>query len=61
MVVATTTWGESLDLALFVPQSIVGLVIDIAILVLPIMAAMQLQLPKRRKLGVILIFVTGLL
>ena len=57
----TTTRGERLDLALSVPQSVVGLAIDIAILVLPIVAVMQLQLPKKRKFGVILIFMTGLL
>ena len=55
------TRGERLDLALSVPQSIVGLVIDLAILILPIVAVTQLQLPRRRKIGVILIFMTGLL
>ena len=42
-----------------VPTSSVGLLIDLAILVLPIAAVMQLQLPKRRKIGVTLIFMTG--
>ena len=42
-----------------VPQSVVGLAIDLVILILPIIAVLQLQLPKRRKIGVILIFTTG--
>lgn len=46
---------------LSVAQSIVGLVIDIAVLILPVIAVMQLQLPNGRKIGVILIFMTGLL
>lgn len=46
---------------LSVPQSVVGLVIDLAILVLPVTAVMQLQLPRRRKIGVVLIFMTGVL
>ena len=48
-------------IAISVPQSVVGLVIDLAILVLPIVAVLQLQLPTRRKMGVILVFLTGLL
>ena len=44
-----------------VPQSVVGLAIDIYILILPIIAVSRLQLPTRQKLGVMLIFMTGLL
>ena len=34
---------------------------DVYILVLPISGVLRLNLPKRRKMGVILIFMTGLL
>lgn len=37
----------------------VGTAIDVYILVLPIAAVSQLQLAKRRKIGVILVFLTG--
>ncbi|KAL8730200.1 MAG: hypothetical protein Q9181_004751 [Wetmoreana brouardii] len=53
--------NEQLALSLSVPQSVVGLAIDLAILVLPIIAVMQLQLPTRRKVGIILVFMTGVL
>ena len=43
-----------------VPIAGVGLATDLYLLVLPIAAVMQLQLPTRRKIGVILIFLTGL-
>jgi hypothetical protein len=46
---------------LLVPLTAVGLGVDIYLLILPIGAILQLQLPPRRKLGVILIFMTGLL
>ena len=46
---------------LSVPLSAVGLFFDIVILVLPIAGTMQLQLPTRRKIGLTLIFLTGLL
>lgn len=46
---------------LSVPLSAVGLVFDIVILALPIAVVMRLQLPTRRKLGIALIFATGLL
>ena len=60
------TWSEHLfsqenprsgDLLL--PISGFGLVIDLVILVLPITAVMQLQLPIRRRIGVISVFMTG--
>ena len=46
---------------LSVPLSVVGLFFDIVILVLPIAGVMRLQLPTRRRIGVLLIFLTGLL
>lgn len=52
---------DQLSLDVAVPQAVVGLAIDIYILVLPIIAVSQLNLPKRQKIGVILIFMTGLL
>lgn len=42
-----------------VPTSSFGVVIDLVILVLPIIAVMQLQLPTRRRIGVIGVFMTG--
>lgn len=51
---------EKLALAMAVPQSSVGLAIDLYILILPIIAVTQLQLPTPRKVGVILIFSTGI-
>ena len=38
-----------------------GVVIDLFILLLPIIAVMPLQLPMRRKIGVVCVFMTGLL
>ncbi len=62
------TWPEHLlskedkrSAILPVPASSFGVVIDLVILLLPIIAVMQLQLPTRRKIGVICIFMTGLL
>lgn len=46
-------------LAMSVPQAVADLAIDLVILILPIIAVTQLQLPTRRKIGVILIFMTG--
>jgi hypothetical protein len=55
-----TTSAGSDSLALSVPQSVVGLAIDLYILILPIIALAQLQLPRRRKVGISLIFMTGI-
>lgn len=55
------THNEYLAIAMSVPQSAVGLAIDLYILILPIIAVSQLQLPIRKKVGVMLIFMTGLL
>lgn len=41
--------------------SVVGLGIDIYLLVLPIGAVLRLQIPLQRKIGISLIFLTGLL
>ena len=51
---------EFKTLVLSVPIAAVGLGINVYLLVLPITAVMQLQLPTRRRIGVILIFMTGL-
>ena len=62
------TWSEHLlsneercSDTLPVPSSSFGVVIDLVILLLPIIVFMQLQLPTRRKIGLICIFMTGLL
>lgn len=47
-------------LVLSVPTAAVGLGIDVYLLVLPITAVMGLQLPTQHKVGVILIFLTGI-
>ena len=46
---------------LSVPQSAVGLGIDIVLLVIPIVAVIGLQLPTKRKIGVMIIFMFGIL
>lgn len=69
-VIATPRPGETLaehlhskefekSIELVIPTSGFGIVVDLVILVLPITAVMQLQLPIRRKIGVILVFTTG--
>lgn len=42
-----------------IPVGIFGVVIDFYILLLPIAAVLPLQLPKKRKIGVVLVFLTG--
>lgn len=44
-----------------VPIAAIGLVLDVYILVLPIFGVMQLQLSNKRRLGIIVIFLTGLM
>ena len=52
---------HTLDAAkLAVPMGIVGVAIDIILLILPIRAVSKLQLPIKRKIGLILIFLTGI-
>ncbi|KAL2038596.1 hypothetical protein N7G274_008644 [Stereocaulon virgatum] len=60
------TWFEKLQgrgqhyiLAFNIPQSCGGPVIDLYILVLPILGVIRLQMPIRRKVGVILIFMSA--
>ena len=62
------TWAERLitketrrSFTLPVATSSFGVVIDLVILLLPIIAVMPLQLPTRRKIGVVSVFMTGLL
>ena len=61
------TWTDLLfakdtKILLFVPfvTSCFGVVIDLFILLLPIIAVMPLQVPIRRKIGVVWLFKTGL-
>jgi hypothetical protein len=56
-----TKSAASESLALSVPQSAVGLAIALYILILPIIAVSQLQLPRRRKIGTSLISATRIL
>lgn len=46
---------------LAVPVAVVGFVIDVVILVIPIVAISGLQTSRRKKLGAMLIFLSGLL
>jgi hypothetical protein len=52
------TWKSEV---LSVPQAAVGLGIDIVLLVIPIAAVVGLQLPTKRKIGVMVIFMFGIL
>ncbi|MCJ1401458.1 hypothetical protein MMC11_004671 [Xylographa trunciseda] len=54
-------FNEQGTLGLSIPQAVGGLIIDLYILALPIIAVSKLQLPTRRKVGVILIFMSGAL
>ncbi|KAI9661346.1 MAG: hypothetical protein M1831_003079 [Alyxoria varia] len=47
--------------SLYLPISAVGLCIDIFLLALPIKSVLQLQLRGRKKIGLLLIFMTGIL
>ncbi|KAF2261907.1 hypothetical protein CC78DRAFT_607068 [Lojkania enalia] len=47
------------DLAMSVPQSIIGLVFDLIILAVPIFAVSGLTMSLKRKIGVLLIFLSG--
>src|SRR6187551_880341 len=44
-----------------VPIAAIGLVLDVYILVLPIFGVMQLQLSNKRRFGIIVVFLTGLM
>ena len=50
---------ETRSIILPVPISSFGVVIDLIILILPIIAVIQLQLSTRRKAAVIAVFMTG--
>lgn len=52
---------EQLLIKPLVAQSAVGLAIDLSILLLPTIAVSRLHLPPRQKIGVMLIFMTGLM
>ena len=61
------TWPEHLlmkdlkrALIVRIVTSCFGVVIDPVILLLPMIAVMPLQLPPRRKIGVVCVFMTGL-
>ncbi|KAL9054135.1 MAG: hypothetical protein Q9162_004318 [Coniocarpon cinnabarinum] len=55
-----TPWEQKAEI-LYVPISAVGLAIDIFLLILPIRSVLKLQLRGRKKLGLILVFLTGVL
>lgn len=62
------TWGRlqtshlaQLNIKIAIPQSCVNLFLDLYIPILPIVAVVKLQMAPRRKVGIILIFMTGLL
>ena len=62
------SWGQHAsshlaqqNIKMSIPQSCVNLVLDLYILILPIVAVVKLQMAPRRKIGIILIFMTGLL
>lgn len=46
---------------LSVSQAVVGLVIDLVLLVMPIVAVQGLQMPTKRKIGIMVIFTVGIL
>ena len=50
-----------MNIRIAIPQSCVNLGLDLYILILPIVAVVKLQMAPRRKIGIILIFMTGLL
>ena len=54
-----TTHLERLDLEFSIPQSAVGLVIDLYILVLVIFGVSRLKMPNRHKIGVMLVFMSA--
>ena len=57
---AFQTPGQSKLISLSVPLASINLAIDCYIFVLPILAVSRLQLSTRRKVGVLLVFATGL-
>lgn len=62
LILATPKPGQTwINLMLSVPLSAVGLGIDIVLLAMPIGAVSRLQLPTKRKIGILSIFMFGLL
>ena len=55
------TPAESKGEILYVPVSAVGLGVDILLLVLPVRSVFKLQMTRRKKIGLILVFLTGVL
>ena len=53
--------GTHLDLAFAVPQSCVGLVVDLYILILPIIGVSKLQMATGRKIAVMVVFMSAIL
>ena len=43
------------------PTGVFGVIMDVFLLILPIPAVLKLQMPKKKKIGVLSIFATGLL
>lgn len=52
---------QAQELAVALPRACINLVLDVYILILPIAGISRLQLPMRKKLGVIAVFLTGLM
>ena len=57
---AMTTVEYQHFLGLLVPSHTIGFALDLCILVLPLIAVSKLQMPVRKKIGVSLIFMTGI-
>lgn len=58
---AITTEDYQKFLTFLVPAHTIGLALDLVILALPIIAVSQLQMPVRRKIGIYVIFMTGVM
>ena len=54
-------WGHTFSPKFRVATSSVGLAVDILILILPIIGVSKLQMPLRRKIGLGVIFLSGIL
>ena len=52
---------EEKSIQLSIPTGAFGIAIDTFLLLLPVPAVLKLNMPTKRKLGVLLIFLTGLL
>ncbi|KAF4636515.1 hypothetical protein G7Y89_g1582 [Cudoniella acicularis] len=56
-----TSDNEKKALAMSVPQSAIGFVLDLYILVIPVVAVSGLHMSTKRKIGIILVFASGLM